>query len=400
MLPPVLSTLRWLLPSLVPALAAWLVWRSDARREPWKPTVGTFVLGFLFAAPAFWIQTKAAAWTGLDVRTSVAGDAGALLFQFALVSPMREAANVWATWPAFRSRHFDEPFDGVVYAAIASLGFASFDAGWHLLRHPAGAMWVVRVLLAIPAHVFFAALWGYALGRSRQTKRPGAMFPGTWLAATIGHALYAHLAYGRGAGALVALVPMLAVMATLAGLAVRDLRARGDRTSRLPTSDGTLGGRLSAPSISLLPSSSNRPSLRAMRDALRRSDAPLSLRWIALGTLVTIGAMIFFLSLSIWFGHGAHVDFAAVDEHDVSTTGPVALLGAGILTAFPTSGFLVAYASRLPTLLEPVLAAALAIVATLLVLGLAAPVAMIFAVAFSPVALALAGAGAYVGRTR
>ena len=389
--------LRWLFLSVVPAvLAAYAVWWSDARREPWKPVVGTFFLGVAFAVPAFYIQEKASSWTGLDVRTSVAGDAGALLFQFALVSPMRELAKVAAAWPAFRSRHFDEPFDGVVYAATAALGFAVYDSAWHLHRHPAGGAWLVRILLALPAHVFFASLWGYALGRSRRVKRPGALFPMTWLAATLGHALYAHFAYGRGTGALVALIPMLLVMGAVSWLAVRDLRARGDRSSRITSSDSSLGGRLSATSFA--PPTSSRPSLRAVREALQSADSPIMGRWIVLGTLVTLGAMITGLSASIAFGHYAHVDFAAVNEHDLSTTAPVALLGAGLLAAFPVSGFLVARASGLPTLLEPALSAALAIAATLVLLGLAAPIAMVFALAFSPIAFALACAGAWVGR--
>ncbi len=122
-------------------------------------------------------------------------------------------------------------------------------------------------------------------------------------------------------------------------------------------------------------------------------------RWIVVGTLVTIGAMIVGLAASIAFGHYARVDFAAVDEHDVSTTAPVALLGAGILAAFPLSGFIVARASGVATLLEPALSAGLAIVAALVLLGLAAPIALVFALAFSPIALALACAGAWVGRT-
>jgi len=278
------------------------------------------------------------------------------------------------------------------------MGFAVYDGAWHLLRHPVGGIWVVRVLLALPAHLFFACLWGYALGRAKREKRPGRMFLVTWLAATLGHAFYAHFVYGRGPGALVAVAPMLLAMVTIAGLMARDLRARGERPSRVPGSDPAAGGRLSASPVSI-PSSSHRPpSLRAVRDALRRADRPIMLRWIAMGALVTIGAMILGLSASIAFGHYAHVDFAAVDEHDFSTTAPVALLGAGLLAAFPVSGFLVARASGVPTLLEPALAAALAIGATLVLLGLAAPIAMVFALAFSPIALALACAGAWVGR--
>src|SRR5438105_15957791 len=109
------------------------------------------------------IVARAASWTGLGAR-SAAGDSGALLFLFALVAPVREAAKVAAAWPAFRSRHFDEPYDGVVYASVAAMGFAALDTALRLRAHPVGSLWVVRALLAMPAHLFFACLWGYALG--------------------------------------------------------------------------------------------------------------------------------------------------------------------------------------------------------------------------------------------
>ena len=83
----------------------------------------------------------------------------------------------------------------------------------------------------------------------------------------------------------------------------------------------------------------------------------------------------------------------------MSTTAPVALLGAGLLAAFPLSGFLVARASAARTLLEPAMATGLAIGLTLVLLGLAAPVALVFALAFSPIAWGLACAGAWVGRS-
>ncbi len=230
--------LRWLFASFLPAvLTAYLVWRTDQRREPWFPSVGTFALGVLVGVPAYFIQYKAAAWTGLDVSNSVAGNAGSLVFQFGLVSPMREAAKVAASWPAFRSRHFDEPYDGLVYAALASMGFAVCDGAWHLWRHAGGGtgIWIVRVLLALPAHLFFASLWGYALGRAKQVKRPGRLFPVTWLAATIGHAFYAHFVYGRGSGALVAASAGCSLaMALVAGLIARDFQHAGGEQFGLP----------------------------------------------------------------------------------------------------------------------------------------------------------------------
>lgn len=386
-----LGVLRWLGAALVPALLlVWGVHRSDKNREPIWLVSFTFALGALLAAAAFFVEVKAGQVSGLDLRAAVSGEAGALVFLFALVAPLNEAAKVTAAWPAFRSRHFDEPYDGLVYSAAAALGFAAAQNAAILRAHPTGAIWLARAALSLPAHLFFASAWGYALGRAKQLKTPGALFPGTWFAATMGHALYAHFVYGRGPGALVAVAPLLAMMGGVTWLFARDLRARGNEPPP-PSSRLSILSRLSI-------DGSRPPSLTAVRDALRRADQPIMLRWILLGALVTIGAMFAGLAASVAFGNWAHVDFAIVDEHDVATVGPVALLGAGVLAAFPLSGFLVARASSLPTLLEPALASALAIVLALVLLGFTAPLALVFALAFSPIAWILACAGAWIGR--
>ncbi|MGH7330684.1 MAG: PrsW family glutamic-type intramembrane protease, partial [Polyangiaceae bacterium] len=107
-----LGVVRWLGAALVPAvLLVWGVHRSDRNREPvWLVSI-TFALGALFAAAAFFVELKAGQVSGLDLRAAVSGEAGALVFLFAIVAPLNEAAKVAAAWPAFRSRHFDEPYD-------------------------------------------------------------------------------------------------------------------------------------------------------------------------------------------------------------------------------------------------------------------------------------------------
>ncbi len=386
-----LSVLWWLVPAVVPALLLLgVVHFSDTRREPVPLVLTTFFLGGVFAGGAFYLEYLATKWTGLDVRTHVSGNAGALLFIFAFVAPIQEAAKTAAMWPAFRSKYFDEPYDGVVYAAAAALGFSVTENARMLMTHPHAWLWLARAGLALPAHVFFSTAWGYALGRAKQNKNPGAIFPAAWLLATVSHGLYAHLVWGRGSGALVGTLPLLLAMGVLAFFAARDLRVRGEAEQ-----PSTGGNRLERPSIE---PHSGPPSLTSVRDALRREGRPIMVRWIAFGAVVTMGAMILGLAASIAFGHWAHVDFSIVDEHDVSTTAPVALLGAGVLSAFPLSGYLLAKASSLPTLLEPALASALAIVLVLAVLGFAAPVSLLFGLAFSPVAWGLACAGAWVGR--
>jgi RsiW-degrading membrane proteinase PrsW (M82 family) len=386
----VLGSLRWVGPSLVPALLLLaVIYFSDRRREPLPLVLLVFVLGGLAKGGTALLEGRAAAWTSLDMNAQAAGGAGSMLFLFGFVAPMREASKVAAMWPAFRTKYFDEPMDGLVYASAAALGFAAVENALMLREHAFGWIWIARVAIALPAHVFFACAWGYALGRAKRVKRPGPIFPLAWLVATGAHGLYIHLVYGRGPGALVGTLPLLLAMLLPTIFAIRDLRMREDRSSRT----SVLLERVSSLYVVSSP-----PSLRTVREAMRREGQPITLRWILFGALVTVGAMTVGLALSIAFGHWAHVDFSIVDEHDVTTTAPVALLGSGILFAFPISGFIIARASSLPTMLEPAVASGLAIVFILVLLGLAAPVALVFALAFSPIAWALACAGAWVGR--
>jgi RsiW-degrading membrane proteinase PrsW (M82 family) len=388
----VLATLRWLLPAILPAvLFAFLVYRTDARREPPWLVILTFVLGSVAALVSLLVVGRAAGLTGLDVRVSAAGESGALVFLFFVVAPAQEAGKVAAAWPAFLSKHFDEPYDGVVYAASSALGFAAVENGFILHAHPTGGIWLARALLSLPAHVFFACFWGYALGRAKHSKARIPIFPAAFLASIVAHGLYAHFVYGRGPGALLAVTPMLAVMGVVVWLLARDLRLRGDRPSRLPSGSG--GSRLSRLSIVAQP-----PSLSAVRSALTRADQPVKVRWVFFGSLVTIGAMIVGLGAGVLMARLLKIDLSTVDEHDVGAAAPVLLLGIGLLASFPTSGWLIARAAGVRTLLEPALACVLALVITLAGLGFAAPFTVVFALALSPIAWVLACVGAWIGR--
>ncbi|HEY3818270.1 MAG TPA: PrsW family intramembrane metalloprotease [Polyangiaceae bacterium] len=387
-----LATLRWLLPAILPAvLFAVLVHRTDARREPPWLVILTFVLGSVAALVSLLVVGRAAGLTGLDVRVSAAGESGALVFLFFVVAPAQEAGKVAAAWPAFLSKHFDEPYDGVVYAASSALGFAAVENGFILHAHPVGGIWLARALLSLPAHVFFACFWGYALGRAKQSKARIPIFPAAFLASIVAHGLYAHFVYGRGPGALLAVTPLLAVMGVIAWMLARDLRMRGDRPSRLPSGSG--GSRLSRLSVVAQP-----PSLSAVRSALSRADQPVKVRWVFFGSLVTIGAMIVGLGAGVLMARLLKVDLSTVDEHDLGAAAPVLLLGIGLLASFPTSGWLIARAAGVRTLLEPALACVLALVITLVGLGVAAPFTVVFALALSPIAWVLACVGAWIGR--
>jgi RsiW-degrading membrane proteinase PrsW (M82 family) len=386
----VLATLRWLLPTALPVILFAVLVRSDSRREPPWLVAATFLLGAALALVVLFLTGRAAALTGLDMRVSAAGESGAIVFLFFVVAPTQEAGKVLAAWPALLLKHFDEPYDGVVYAAASSLGFAAVE-NWFVLRaYPTGGIWVARALLALPSHVFFACLWGYALGRAKHAKFRIPIFPAAFVTSIAARGLYAYFVYGRGPGALWGVSPLLAAMGVVAWVLARDLRERHEKSHGASRPSSRRWSRLSA--------AARPPSLSAVRAALTRADQPLKVHWVLFGALVTLGAMVTGLAAGVLAARLLHIDLSTVDEHDLGASAPAILLVVGLLASFPTSGWLIARAAGVQTLLEPALATVLALVVTLVGLGFAAPFAVVFGLALSPIAWVLSCAGAWMGR--
>jgi len=67
---------------------------------------------------------------------------------------------------AYRHPAFNEPYDGMLYAITASLGFAAFENILYVLN---GGLVVgfARMVLSVPAHALFGAFMGYYAGRAK-----------------------------------------------------------------------------------------------------------------------------------------------------------------------------------------------------------------------------------------
>ena len=112
---------------------------------------------------------------------------------FLVIGPCEELAKFLAVRLfVYRNKEFNEPLDGIIYAAAAALGFASLEnvlyvIDWHTGHVQWGALGI-RSLLALPGHVIFATTWGYALGRQKFDPRY-RVWPMVMLAALL-HGLY------------------------------------------------------------------------------------------------------------------------------------------------------------------------------------------------------------------
>ena len=73
----------------------------------------------------------------------------------------------------YRHKDFDEPIDGIIYAAAVALGFASIENAMYLFNAGKASSYMlsntmlIRSLLSVPAHALFSGIWGYALGKSK-----------------------------------------------------------------------------------------------------------------------------------------------------------------------------------------------------------------------------------------
>ena len=61
---------------------------------------------------------------------------------------------------------FNEPFDGIIYAVMVSMGFAAVENAFYVLD---GGMSIalVRAFTAVPAHATFAIMMGYYMGKAK-----------------------------------------------------------------------------------------------------------------------------------------------------------------------------------------------------------------------------------------
>jgi protease PrsW len=104
------------------------------------------------------------------------------VFSSAVVAPVvEEGLKFLVVFLAiYRHPEFDEPMDGIVYAAAASLGFATVENILYVIDGGV-AVGILRAIVSVPGHVVFACIWGFALGTAKfrpEKERAGIILAG------------------------------------------------------------------------------------------------------------------------------------------------------------------------------------------------------------------------------
>lgn len=86
---------------------------------------------------------------------------------FVVVSLTEEFSKyVIVRYFAQRNKTFNEPFDGIVYAVMVSMGFAATENIFYVLEGGYQTA-LLRAFTAVPAHATFGVLMGYYMGKAK-----------------------------------------------------------------------------------------------------------------------------------------------------------------------------------------------------------------------------------------
>lgn len=153
------------------APVAWLLWiiyRKDSEQpEPTKWLVKAFVYGVLSVFLSFVISIPTSMILGWDIdKQTYSSFLEAITDSFLFAAIPEELAKLFMLWLLLRKNpFFDEHFDGIVYAVCIGLGFAALENIFYLFGGIEDWSWIgigiVRALISVPAHYFFAILMGY-----------------------------------------------------------------------------------------------------------------------------------------------------------------------------------------------------------------------------------------------
>ncbi len=150
--------------SLAPVaiLLAYIWVRDKYEKEPFKMLLIALFLGAISVIPVLIVEsilmlfinlfqeTMKAFWNAFVVAAFTEE-----LFKFLFLYLL-----IW------KSKEFNEKFDGIVYAVYISLGFAAVENLMYVLDYGVHVGWI-RAITAVPAHFLFGVTMGFFFGQAK-----------------------------------------------------------------------------------------------------------------------------------------------------------------------------------------------------------------------------------------
>jgi len=157
----------------VVVLITYVLFHDRRNPEPLGLLFACFLLGCLSVFPALGLEIllpgmlpPIGRWIGLDLTT---GLAHAVVYAFVIIGFSEEYSKyLFLRFYAFPKKAFNEPYDGIVYAMMIGMGFATVENLLYIFQQDSYESGLqvagIRALTAVPAHATFAVIMGYYAG--------------------------------------------------------------------------------------------------------------------------------------------------------------------------------------------------------------------------------------------
>ena len=179
-----------LLCALTPGLAIsyWIYQQDKYEKEPYSLVLICFLWGCFSTVPALLAQIYFRGWENPDNLFQMG------IYSFFIVAMTEELSKfLFLRLFAYPKDAFNEPFDGIVYAVMVGMGFATLENVMYVFNTEGGGLGLAlgRGLTAVPAHAAFAVMMGAYVGLAKfvPEKRDSYMISGVVLAIFF-HGLY------------------------------------------------------------------------------------------------------------------------------------------------------------------------------------------------------------------
>jgi RsiW-degrading membrane proteinase PrsW (M82 family) len=148
------------------AIAIFIFWKDKLDPEPRRLLIRAFFLGCLSVLPAIGLNMFLK--TVLNVRVSESMFE-TFTYAFFVVGLAEELSKfLFLRYNLFLRSEFDEPYDGITYAVMIAMGFATLENFLYVYKssNAYSVAWL-RAFTAVPAHATFAIAMGYFAGLAK-----------------------------------------------------------------------------------------------------------------------------------------------------------------------------------------------------------------------------------------
>ncbi|KKR26375.1 MAG: hypothetical protein UT55_C0009G0007 [Candidatus Peregrinibacteria bacterium GW2011_GWE2_39_6] len=154
------------------ALGIFFYIKDKYEKEPLKLLLKTFILGTLTIVPAAILEGILFSLFGLDLYqiNNLPTLFLSMIFFVALIEEVVKFSVV--RFYIWNKKDFNEPYDGIIYTVMASLGFATFENILYVFSSGA-TVGLLRAFLTVPVHALTAAIMGYYIGLAKYPRVPG-----------------------------------------------------------------------------------------------------------------------------------------------------------------------------------------------------------------------------------